>query len=327
MRTSHTCAPADAGSRITIVVLTHNRATRLIETLHRLRELPEYPQIIVADNASTDETVAMVDLAFPDVRIVQCGSNLGAAGRNRAVAHVETEYVAFCDDDTWWAPGSLAQAVRLLDASPQTGVLNARIEVGETGETDSTCVVMQHSPLDSRGLPGPSLIGYMAGASVFRTALFREAGGYDARLFIGGEEELLALDVLRRGYAIAYCEALTVAHHPSAARDSALRRRMLARNAAWIAWLRLPLSDALARTARAILTFHRERTLMTDGPRMLGGLSWAIRERRLVPRHVLSMLREVRQHERRADFTVPMRTASDVPSHRREQEYRETVGR
>ena len=319
--------PEEAGSRITLVVLTHNRATQLMATLRRLRALPEYPQIVVADNASTDETVRMADLAFPDVRIVQCGRNMGAAGRNRAVACVDTEYVAFCDDDTWWEPGSLAEAVRILDASPQVGVLNARIEVGDAGETDPTCIVMRHSPLDSHGLPGPSLVGHMAGASVFRTALFRDAGGYDARLFIGGEEELLALDVLAQGHAIVYCEALTVAHHPSAARDSALRRRMLARNAAWVAWLRLPLSDALTRTVHALSIFNREGTLLHDGAQLLLGLRWALRERRLVPHQVLSMLREVELHEQRGVSLERTQSRDGVSAHESESDYRETAGR
>ncbi|MBP0590291.1 glycosyltransferase family 2 protein [Paraburkholderia sp. LEh10] len=308
----------NAGSRITVVILTHNRAERLRETLERLRALPERPQIIVADNASTDGTVCMADLSYPDVRIVQCGSNMGAAGRNCAVAHINTEYVAFCDDDTWWEPGSLAQAVRVLDATPRVGVLNARILVGAPGETDPTCLVMRHSPLDSRGLPGPSLVGYMAGASVFRTSLFRETGGYDARLFIGGEEELLALDVLARGHAISYCDALTVVHHPSPARDSALRRRVLARNAAWIAWLRLPVGEALIRTLHAFVAFRRERTLLRDGWQMLRGLEWAVRERRRVPRHVLSMLREVRRHARRQDFVSSSPGTSTLPSRTKE---------
>lgn len=93
MSTTDASMPRHAGSRITIVVLTHNRAERLMETLHRLHALPEYPQIIVADNASTDETVWMAGVAIPDVRVVQCGSNLGAAGRNRAVACVDSGYV------------------------------------------------------------------------------------------------------------------------------------------------------------------------------------------------------------------------------------------
>ena len=313
----------DAGSRIAVVVLTHNRAARLRETLCRLRALPDCPRIIVADNASTDDTVLMIALAFPDVRVVQCGSNSGAAGRNQAVACVETDYVAFCDDDTWWEPGSLAQAVHALDASPRAAVLNARIVVGDAGETDPTCVVMRNSPLDSTGLPGPALVGYMAGASVFRTAVFRESGGYDARLFIGGEEELLALDVLGRGHAIAYCDSLTVAHHPSAVRDSALRRRMLARNAAWIAWLRLPVGVAIGRTFEALLAFWREGTLLNDGETLLRGFVWAIGERQRASRDVLWMLREVKRHERRR-ASMPRATGART-ARSREQNCPESV--
>ncbi|MFP3642984.1 glycosyltransferase family 2 protein [Paraburkholderia sp. SIMBA_054] len=313
----------DARSRISVVVLTHNRAARLRETLFRLRALPECPRIIVADNASTDDTVRMIGLAFPDICVVQCGSNSGAAGRNQAVAYVETEYVAFCDDDTWWEPGSLAQAVRALDAAPRAAVLNARIVVGDAGETDPTCVVMRHSPLDATGLPGPALVGYMAGASVFRTAVFRECGGYDARLFIGGEEELLALDVLERGHAIAYCDSLTVAHHPSTARDSALRRRMLARNAAWIAWLRLPVGVAIGRTLDALLVFWREGTLLSDGETLVRGFAWAIGERRRASRDVLRMLREVKRHERRRASTLHATRAQTARS--RQQNCPESV--
>jgi hypothetical protein len=162
-------------------------------------------------------------------------------------AWVGTDYVAFCDDDTWWEPGSPARAVQLLDAWPNVGVPSARVVVGEDKVTDPTCAVMLASPPGSDGLPGPALIGYMAGACVFRTALFRAVGGYEPRLFMGGEEERVALDALAANRSVVYCEQLTV-HHPSPAHDSGLRRRTLARNAAWIAWLRLPWPQACRAT-------------------------------------------------------------------------------
>jgi GT2 family glycosyltransferase len=287
--------------RISIVVLTHNRAGELLDTLDRLLALPENPAIIVADNGSTDATVALVEAGYPSVRVVECHGNLGAAGRNRAVEHVETDYVAFCDDDTWWAPGSLEHAVRLLDAWPRVGVLNARVAVGPENATDPTCLLMRASPLGRVGLPGPALIGYMAGACVFRTALFREVGGYAPRLFIGGEEQLVSLDVLASGHAIVYCEQLTLHHHPSPARDSALRRRMIARNAAWVAWLRLPVSEALQATLRALQVFAREGTLLRDAIELLSGFTWALRRRRVVPPSILAMRDRVRAAERNLD--------------------------
>ncbi|MGF6969797.1 GT2 family glycosyltransferase [Paraburkholderia sp. WC7.3g] len=293
-----------AHPRISIVVLTYNRASGLLTTLGRLLALPEKPPIIVADNGSTDNTVALVQTRYPNVRVVRCNGNLGAAGRNHALACVETDYVAFCDDDTWWGPGSLERAVQLLDAWPRVGVLNARVAVGADNTTDPTCALMRASPLGRVGLPGPALIGYMAGACVFRAALFREVGGYEPRLFIGGEEALVSLDVLASGHAIVYCEQLTLHHHPSPVRDSALRRRLLARNAAWVAWLRLPWSEALSATLRALGVFARERTLIRDGIELLAGLAWTARARRVVPRSILSMRERVRAAERNFDASA-----------------------
>jgi len=287
-------------SRISVVVLTHNRADELTVTLKHLLELPEKPPIFVADNASADNTVTLVTTRFANVRVIECESNLGAAGRNRAASCVDTEYVAFCDDDTWWEPGSLEQATRLLDAWPTVGVLSARVVVGDHQSIDPTCAAMRFSPLGNEGLPGPALTGYMAGACVFRTSLFHEVGGYEPRLFIGGEEELVALDVLESGHCIVYCDQLTVHHRPSSVRDSGLRRRMLARNAAWIAWLRLPWPRAFTATLYALVVLTREGMLLNGGVELLRGLRWAIAQRAVVSTAVLALRERVRRGERAA---------------------------
>src|SRR3954452_24366262 len=62
--------------RISVVVLTYNRADELITTLQRLLALPERPPIFVVDNASDDSTVAGVKALFPSVRIIECEHNL-----------------------------------------------------------------------------------------------------------------------------------------------------------------------------------------------------------------------------------------------------------
>jgi GT2 family glycosyltransferase len=286
-------------SAISVVMLTFNRVDLALETIARLRALPDRFDLVVVDNGSTDGTAARVARAFPTVTLVQAGANLGAAGRNLGVARVRTPYVAFCDDDTWWHAGSLTRAARLLDAHAQVAVLSARVVVGNNNEADATCVLMSRSPLDPSGLPGPALIGFMACASVFRVSAFRETGGFDRRLFIGGEEELVALDVLARGHAIVYADELILHHHPSPLRDAGLRRRMLARNAAWIAWLRLPMKEAWRRTLVAAACMQREGTLARDGLSMLAALPWLLALRRPVPANVLQMLEKVHAAEAR----------------------------
>jgi GT2 family glycosyltransferase len=97
----------------------------------------------------------------------------------------------------------------------------------------------------------------MAGACVMRTAAFREAGGYWPAFFIGGEETLLALDMMELGWRIAYSPLVVTRHFPSRSRDEPLRRRMLSRNAIWTAWMRLPWRDAWRVTIAEFAVAHR----------------------------------------------------------------------
>jgi glycosyltransferase involved in cell wall biosynthesis len=94
--------------RISVVVITYNRCDELDRTLQRLAELPEQPPVIVVDNASTDGTAEMVRSRHPGVALLTPNANLSAVGRNLGVEAARTPYVAFCDDDTWYEPGSLA---------------------------------------------------------------------------------------------------------------------------------------------------------------------------------------------------------------------------
>lgn len=279
--------------RLSVVVLTHNRAWELMRTLERLQALPERPPLIVVDNASIDDTVSLVRQRFPEVRLIALRHNLGAAARNAGVQQADTRYVAFCDDDTWWAPGSLTAAADLLDAHPGIAVLSARVLVGDEQREDPTCAVMARSPLRSDHLPGHALLGFMAGASVFRRSAFLDAGGYEPALFLGGEETLLGLDLAALGWAMIYAPQLTLHHHPSPQRDPGARRRLVARNAIWVAWLRLRWPTALAQTLKVLRLARRSRILLTTAVAVLRGLPWALRNRRVVPSEVESMYRKV----------------------------------
>ncbi|MFY3704819.1 glycosyltransferase family 2 protein [Achromobacter dolens] len=235
-------------SRTSIVVLTRNRRDEVRRTLERLLALPQRHRIIVVDNGSEDGSAELIEQAFPDVTLLRAGANLGAAGRNLGVARVTTPYVAFCDDDTWWAPDALARAADILDRHPAIAVLNAQVRVGPRERLDPASEAMARSPLPDIAGVGPALVGFMAGACVMRAEAFERAGGYWPPFFIGGEEALLALNIRAQGGLIVYAPSLRTHHWPSAQRDAPLRRRLLARNALWTAWLRLPAGMALARS-------------------------------------------------------------------------------
>lgn len=310
MNPSNAFAAPEPVPRITVVVLTHNRVRVVLETVARLLALPDAPRLIVADNGSADATVKLIGSLFPSVRIVQCLGDVGASAHSRAVALAQTDYVAFTDDDTWWEPGALPEAVRVLDSAPRVAVLSARVVVGDEGETDARCVRLSASPLDRSGLPGPALTRYLAGACVFRRAALLAVSSDEPLRFAGGDEERVALDLLAQGHAIVYGEGVVARRYPGDdvetsrashrrdGPDASLRRRIAARHAAWVAWQRLPLASAVGATLRAFGVFARERTLWRDGSLLIAGMGAALKRRRPAPPSVLAMRRKVLQAER-----------------------------
>jgi GT2 family glycosyltransferase len=264
---------------IGIVLVTRDRRAEVLATLPLLEALPERPPVVVVDNASRDGTPAAVRRAHPDVRVLALPVNLGGAARTLGVRALGAPLVAFADDDSDWAPGALARAVDLLAAHPRVVLLAARVLVGAARRPDPVCAAMAAAPLGTpRGLPGPAVLGFLACGAVVRRDAFLAAGGFHPRFGIGGEEELLALDLAARGGGLAYVPELVAHHRPAAGGGRAGRSARQARNALWTAWLRAPGPLAARRTAA--LTRAAPPTALA---RALRGAGWVAAERRAVP--------------------------------------------
>ncbi|RKS10660.1 GT2 family glycosyltransferase [Nocardiopsis sp. Huas11] len=288
-------------ARTGVVVITRNRCGELLRTLDRLADLPESPPVVVVDNASDDGTPEAVARAHPGVGLIRARANLGAVGRNIGVSALDTPYVAFCDDDTWWEPGSLDRAADHFDAHPDLGAVTARILVEPGGEEDPITPELRHSPVEGPSwLPGPALLGILAGASVLRVRAFQEVGGFSSRLWLGGEEELLALDLAAAGWWMCWDERMTIHHVASEVRDARRRRRLGIRNTLWTAWLRRPLSGACRHTWATLRSAPRDAATAAALAEAAAGLPWVLGERRPVPAEIERGLRALEAPRRRS---------------------------
>jgi hypothetical protein len=159
--------------RVTVVIVTRNRATVLRRCLAELSALPESPRVVVVDDASTDATADVVR-QFPDVVLVSRERWEGPVARNHGVERACTPYVAFNDDDSWWAAGALERAAELLDRNPALAVVTGRILVGDERRTDAICEEMASSPITGdpsvAGIPGVRDARHPSGASRGRLA-------------------------------------------------------------------------------------------------------------------------------------------------------------
>jgi GT2 family glycosyltransferase len=233
---------------VTVVIATRNRCPELIRTLHHLHELTPTPPVIVVDNGSTDGTAQTVLEQFTGVALLALRRNHGAPARNVGVLAARTRYVAFSDDDSWWAPGALQRATTVLDSHPRLGLVVARTVVGPAERPDPINPLMAASPLPRRPeAPGPSVLGFLACSAVLRRRAFCEVGGFSSLLFFVGEERLLCYDLAAAGWDRAYLDDVVAHHHPSVHRPDPERRRVAElRNALLTAVLRRPRRIAIA---------------------------------------------------------------------------------
>jgi GT2 family glycosyltransferase len=229
-------------------VMTRNRCSSLARTLLLLQALPERPPIIVVDNGSDDGTSAFVEREFSEAKVIRLERNAGPAARTVGVEAAETPYIAFADDDSWWRPGALRVAEEIFARHPVVGLVAARTLVGQKRLDDPINEAMRESPLDrDPSLPGPSVLGFLACASLVRRSAFLEVGGF-RETAMGFEETALAVELARCGWALVYVDAVLAEHHPASGRDERARRRTHYSNAVLFAWRRRPLRVALART-------------------------------------------------------------------------------
>jgi GT2 family glycosyltransferase len=192
--------------------------------------------------------------------------------------------VAFSDDDSYWADGSLARAVEALRERPAVGLLAAKVLVGAAARLDPVSAAMAAAPLGvPAGGAGPAVLGFLACAVVVRRQAFLQVGGFNPVLHVYGEEELLALDLAAAGWQLSYLPSLVVHHLPAAAgRDNGARPRMQARNLLLTALLRRP-AHVVLRTVAALSQHPAGRRALVDAAR---SLPWALRHRRLLPAEV-----------------------------------------
>lgn len=109
---------------IAVVIPTYNRSTLIFRALESVRKQSHLPaQIIVVDDASTDDTVGVVrawaeEHEFPVVVDVLERNSGPAVARNRGIELANTEYIAFLDSDDEHLPNTLHKLYAPLSCYP-----------------------------------------------------------------------------------------------------------------------------------------------------------------------------------------------------------------
>ncbi len=188
-------------------------------------------EIIVADNASTDDSVALLKTEFPEVRIIENKSNGGfAAGYNQALKEVEAEYYILLNSDIEVTENWIKPIIEIMDQDSNIAVCQPKIRsyyepkkfeyagaaggfIDKYGYPFCRGRVFQVLEEDKGQYDDAIEIFWATGAAFFvRAELYHKFGGLDDDFFAHMEEIDLCWRFKNEGYKIMYCPESMVFH-------------------------------------------------------------------------------------------------------------------
>ncbi len=209
---------------ISIIVATYNRAEQLraaLQSLLHLHTLASFDyEVVVVDNASTDDTNSVVQSIAEDspvpIRIVAETMPGVAFARNRGITESSGDWVAFFDDDQIADPDWLKELfslAELVSARCVGGRVDLNLPQNELVRLSQVCRAIlgetfhgsQPIKLGRKELPG-------TGNVLLHRSIFKSVGIFDEATIFGGEDAGLFRAVRKAGYDIWYAPQAVVLH-------------------------------------------------------------------------------------------------------------------
>lgn len=212
--------------RIACVIVSYNGAAWIAQCLQSLRDSRDVAlQLIVVDNASADETVAIVR-ACADVEMIATGSNLGfGRANNLGIARalqLGAELVFILNQDAHVAPDALAKLCEQAAAQPDLGIVCPLQLDAQGQEMDPTFLRYYLAPfapalLNDAVLARPWQAQYRveavpAAAWLLPRRFLEQVGGFDPLFFMYCEDDDLCSRARHHGWGIALVPAAHFFH-------------------------------------------------------------------------------------------------------------------
>jgi GT2 family glycosyltransferase len=234
MNQQHThTAQTNTNCRTAIVILNWNGQKLLQEFLPQVIENTpaEIGKIIVADNASTDDSIQFIERNYPSVGIIRLEKNYGfAGGYNRAIAQINHEYTVLLNSDATPLASWLQPLVTLMDSDSNIAACVPKIKdyrnptlfeyAGAAGGMID-CMgypfcrgrIMNSLEHDNGQYDSSIPVFWASGAALMvRTKQYIECGGLDEEFFAHMEEIDLCWRLKNRGFHIMQQPASEVYH-------------------------------------------------------------------------------------------------------------------
>ena len=214
---------------VTLIVLNWNGRYLLQPCLSALTQL-DYPDynIVLADNASTDDSVTFVETHFPEIKIIQNPTNGGFAyGNNAALRRLETPFGVLVNPDVIVPPNWLRNLISPMLENVQIGVAGCKLLYPDGQHIQHAGGIVTH-PLglaqhdgsreaDRGQFDVQREVDYVIGGAVaLRRTMLEQIGLLDEGFFLYFEDADLCIRARRAGFRVLYVPQATAVHDESA---------------------------------------------------------------------------------------------------------------
>jgi len=234
---------------VSVIIVTRNRLQSLSRCLQSVT-MQSYKdlELIVVDNASSDDTIQLIESTYPSVILLQQAINTGVPeGRNIGIRRAKGEICVCLDDDAEFIDnGSIQKCVDYFGKGTKLGCLSIRVL------DEHNRIVTKLIPRRDRKIFNEDMQGALFSGTAFavRRSAFMEVGEFwqDLNLYFG-EDADLSYRLLDKGYSILQTPYITVRHYMSPAERQKSRRLYYGtRNAPWLALRSLPWYSVIGLT-------------------------------------------------------------------------------
>lgn len=251
---------------IAVVILNWNGKGLLEQFLPSVAKNSPEAVIYVADNASTDDSVAFVMANYPEIKIIQNKGNFGyAKGYNEALQEVEEDIYALVNSDVEVTEGWLNPILSLFESETETVILQPKI-LDFKNKSHFEYAGAAGGFIDKYGFPfcrgrifdtieedkgqynGVTQIFWASGACFFiRKDAYRELGGFDEDFFAHQEEIDLCWRAFNKNYKVGFCSDSVIYHVGGATLTVGSPRKTFLnfRNSLWMLLKNVPASRLL----------------------------------------------------------------------------------
>ncbi|HEV3217884.1 MAG TPA: glycosyltransferase family 2 protein [Vicinamibacterales bacterium] len=194
-----------------------------LEALERQQRQPDH--IVVVDNGSTDDSVAMAETPLRHVELIRLPSNVGFAAANNIAARAAQRFdgLALLNPDAFAEPGWLGALTSAADGDAGAAAFASQMLLdsdpdlldgaGDTYHVSGRAWRNGHrSPRASVPAADAEVFAACAAAALYRREAFDEVGGFDERYFSYFEDVDLGFRLRLRGYSCRYVHRAVVRH-------------------------------------------------------------------------------------------------------------------